>query len=230
MVLIALTHLLNLGSCKVGLDDEPAHGLKAQTRILMWMTCLIAVFDFFFFFSSSCSDPVLGIQFIKSHILVHGIFILYRLVLSLRRRKLNKTQTTQFILSCILTCINLDDPPQIKHMQNNLSRCHCVSGSIASVWACTHVLGIHKNTSPSSNSLILQTVRPISQWASLVAQQWRICLPMQETQVWSLGGEYPLEGGMATHSSILAWEIPWTEEPGELQPMGLQRSCTQLSN
>ena len=46
---------------------------------------------------------------------------------------------------------------------------------------------------------------------------------MQETQVPSLQQEDPLEKGMATHSSILAWEIPWTEEPGELQSMGLQR-------
>ena len=46
---------------------------------------------------------------------------------------------------------------------------------------------------------------------------------MQETQVQSLGGEDPLEKEMATHSSILAWEIPWTEEPGGLQSIGLQR-------
>ena len=46
---------------------------------------------------------------------------------------------------------------------------------------------------------------------------------MQETQVQSLGWEDPLEKGMATHSSILAWEIPWTEEPGGLQFMGSQR-------
>ena len=46
---------------------------------------------------------------------------------------------------------------------------------------------------------------------------------MQKTQVRSLGWEDPLEKEMATHSSILAWEIPWTEEPGGLQSMGLQR-------
>ena len=46
---------------------------------------------------------------------------------------------------------------------------------------------------------------------------------MQEIQVWSLGGEDPLEEAMATHSSILAWKIPWTEEPGGLQSMVLQR-------
>ena len=46
---------------------------------------------------------------------------------------------------------------------------------------------------------------------------------MQETQVPSLGGEDPLEEEMATHSSILAWEIPWTEEPGGLQSRGSQR-------
>ena len=45
---------------------------------------------------------------------------------------------------------------------------------------------------------------------------------MQETQFRSLGGEYPLEKGMATHSSILAWKTPWTEEPGGPQSMGSQ--------
>ena len=46
---------------------------------------------------------------------------------------------------------------------------------------------------------------------------------MQETQVWSLGQKDPLEKGMTTRSSILAWRIPWTEESGELQSMGSQR-------
>ena len=49
------------------------------------------------------------------------------------------------------------------------------------------------------------------------------CLPVQETRVQSLGQEDPLEKEMATHSRILAWRIPWTEEPGGLQFMGLQR-------
>ena len=51
----------------------------------------------------------------------------------------------------------------------------------------------------------------------------KICLPMQEmaeTQLWSLGWEDPLEEEMTTHSSILAWEISWTEETGGLQSMG----------
>jgi len=48
--------------------------------------------------------------------------------------------------------------------------------------------------------------------------------------VQSLGQEGPLEKEMATHSSVLAYKIPWTEEPGGLQSMGLQRSWTQLSN
>jgi len=52
---------------------------------------------------------------------------------------------------------------------------------------------------------------------------------MQETRVWSLGREDPLEKEMAPHSSVLAWRIPWTEEPGGLQSMGLQ-SWTQLSD
>ena len=59
--------------------------------------------------------------------------------------------------------------------------------------------------------------------ASLVAQMVKNLPAMQETQVLSLGWEDPLEKGMATQSSILAWTIPWTEEPGGLQFMGLQR-------
>ena len=53
---------------------------------------------------------------------------------------------------------------------------------------------------------------------------------MQETQVLSLGEEDPLEKEMATHSSILVWEISWTEEPGGLQSMGSQKSWTRLRN
>ena len=60
-------------------------------------------------------------------------------------------------------------------------------------------------------------------WASLVAQMVKKLPAMWETWVWSLGWEDPLEEGMATHSSILAWRIPWTEESGRLQSMGSQR-------
>ena len=60
-------------------------------------------------------------------------------------------------------------------------------------------------------------------WASLVAQIVK-CLPtMRETWVQSLCQEDPLEEEMATHPSILAWKIPWMEEPGRLQSIGLQR-------
>ena len=73
-----------------------------------------------------------------------------------------------------------------------------------------------KTASSISGSLVAQTVK---------------CLPtMQETQVQSLGQEDPLEKEMATHSSILSWKIPWTEEPGRLQSMGSQRIGTRLSN
>ena len=69
--------------------------------------------------------------------------------------------------------------------------------------------------------------------------KWKLCIPvaqmvkslaaMQETWVRSLGQEDPLEKEMATHSSILAWRIPWTEKPGRLQSMWLQ-SETRLSH
>ena len=62
----------------------------------------------------------------------------------------------------------------------------------------------------------------IGRWASLVTQRVKNLPAMQETQVWSLCWKDPLEKGMATHSSIHAWRIPWTEEPGGLQSMGSQ--------
>ena len=63
----------------------------------------------------------------------------------------------------------------------------------------------------------------LSLLVSLVGQIIKNLPAMQETQVQFLGQEDPLEKGMATHSSILAWKIPWTEEPGGLQCMRSQR-------
>ena len=60
-------------------------------------------------------------------------------------------------------------------------------------------------------------------WTSLVAQTVKRLPTMQEIWVQSLGQEDPLEKEMATHSSILAWKIPWTEEPGWLLSRGSQR-------
>ena len=60
-------------------------------------------------------------------------------------------------------------------------------------------------------------------WASLVAQIVKNLPAMQEIRVQSLDREDPLEKIMATHSSILAWRIPWTQEPGVLQSIGSQR-------
>ena len=63
---------------------------------------------------------------------------------------------------------------------------------------------------------------PFSPGASLVAQRIKHLPAVQENWVRSLGWEGPLEKEMAAHSSILAWKIPWTEEPGRLQSMGSQ--------
>ena len=60
-------------------------------------------------------------------------------------------------------------------------------------------------------------------WTSLMAQTVKSLPAMWDTQVQSLGWEDLLEKEMATHSSILVWKIPWTEEPGRLQSMELQR-------
>ena len=66
--------------------------------------------------------------------------------------------------------------------------------------------------------------------SSHLAQRIKHLPAMQETRVRSLGWEDPLEKEMATHSSILAWRIPWTEEPGGLQSTGSQRVCGVFFN
>ena len=63
-------------------------------------------------------------------------------------------------------------------------------------------------------------------WASLVAQLVKNLPEMQETWVRLLGREHPLAEGMATYSSILAWRIPWREEPGVLQSIGKELDTT----
>ena len=62
------------------------------------------------------------------------------------------------------------------------------------------------------------------------AQKVKNLQAKQETQVWPAGWEDPLEKEMVTHSSILAWRVPWTEEPGGLHPMGSQKNRTQLTD
>ena len=77
------------------------------------------------------------------------------------------------------------------------------------------IIGKQGNSRKTSTSALLV--------ASLVAQMVKHLPARWETRVWPLGQEDPLEKEMATHSSTLAWKIPWTEEPDRLQSMGLQR-------
>ena len=67
------------------------------------------------------------------------------------------------------------------------------------------------------------TLSRVSVRVSLVAQMVKRLPAVRETRVLSLGWDEPLEKEMATHSSTLAWKVPWTEEPGMLQSMGSQR-------
>ena len=92
----------------------------------------------------------------------------------------------------------------------------------------------HVVCSPSPSSYCLEAASyPLDlslhvQWASLVAQIVKSPPAMQETWVRFLDGEDPPEKGIATHSSILAWRIPWIEEPGGLPVHGVTKSRTQL--
>ena len=98
------------------------------------------------------------------------------------------------------------------------------------VWAAPPVPGVEgREEEKHAGHGSLQHLRPEPKnllpihftWVSLVAQTVKNPPAMQETWIRSLGWEDPLEEGRATHSSILAWEIPWTEEPGGLQFMRL---------
>ena len=73
-------------------------------------------------------------------------------------------------------------------------------------------------------------IRSLYKKGFLVTQMVKSLPATQETWVLSLGWEDPLKKKMATHSSTLAWKVPWTEEPGRLQSIGLQRVGPQLSN
>ena len=113
-----------------------------------------------------------------------------------------------------LSCIQLFATPRTAAHQASLSL--TISQSLPKFMSIESVM--------PSNHLIL-CHRTVSQTLA-ISWFFRIYLPMQETRemrVQSLGWEDPLEKEMATHSSIIAWKIPGTEEPGGLQSMGLQR-------
>ena len=76
---------------------------------------------------------------------------------------------------------------------------------------------------PKSLHMVPAAMKLKDTWVSLVAQTVKSLPAMQETQVLYLGQENPLEKGRASHSNILAWRIPWTEEPDGLHSIGLQR-------
>ena len=110
-----------------------------------------------------------------------------------------------------------------------------VHGIFRIIWLCFKLkdLGQIIQTFPSLYFLVYDVhsqtfINASCCWASrgvLVIKKTRLPVQeMQETWVQALGGEDPLEEGKATHSSVLAWRIPWTEEPGRLQSMGSRLS------
>ena len=92
-----------------------------------------------------------------------------------------------------------------------------ITGRFFTIWATREALVRVNNAAMNMN------ITNIYGHAFLVAQRLKRLPAMQETWVWSLGWKDPLEKEMATHSSILAWRIPWMEEPGGLKSTGSQR-------
>ena len=117
---------------------------------------------------------------------------------------------------------------------------HRIQASVAAdrgLWSLGSVVALHGLSCPTACEISTrdQTSVPwigrqiLNQWTSVVARIVKNLLALQETRVRFLGREDPLEKGMAPHSSILAWKIPWTEEPGGLQSMGSQRATERLT-
>ena len=89
------------------------------------------------------------------------------------------------------------------------------------IWKSMFYIHINTHTYTHTHTHTHTHIYGLPQWLSSIEST---CMQeIQETWVWSLGQEDPLEKGMVTHSSILAWRIPWTEEPHRLQFMGSQR-------
>ena len=121
-------------------------------------------------------------------------------------------------------------PGRLLLLANHPSPLHVESGPPAGNFSFTekyHKSKLIKTEKPRASPGLMIFLHLVSAGeTSLVAQWQRICLPMQETWVPSLGWEDPLEQEVTTHSSILAWKIPWTENPGSLQSMESQKSET----
>ena len=115
---------------------------------------------------------------------------------------------------------------------------HLNTSSAYQLWALSPLQGVQAPPErlwfPVLRQLLLANQSPQSTWRALPFERphrWlsgeRIHLPMQKTWVQSLELEDPLEQEIVTHSSILAWRIPWTEEPGGLQSMGSESAMTK---
>ena len=118
----------------------------------------------------------------------------------------------------ILQCPQVDD----EYSGFNLSSVHILTPP-HSRWKTSQGTTLRDcSTWPRRQDLYLGSSLYRRERASLVAQMVKNLPAMWKTLVWSLGQEDPLEKGMVTHSSILAWRIPWTEEPGRLHSMELQ--------
>ena len=125
----------------------------------------------------------------------------------------SKIDITQNILSVVILQYVVSPLPLLGHS----SRTHCE-------WLCAVIYLIFSyNQTTLFHKFSFVSFFDVLIWTSLVAQMVKNLLAMQETQVQSLGREDLLEKGMATHSSILAWSIPWTEESDGLQFMDLLR-------
>ena len=146
-----------------------------------------------------------------------------------------KTMYSWFWFSMILSCFWLLDKAKLSNLPIAFTPLYKAKLKNSHLGIIKRIIIFIINQGDKINYNQISLIHVIRQTTYLVigfpgAQGWRTCLLMQETQVQSLGQEDALEKEMATHSSILAWEIPCIEETGGLQSMGSQKNQTWLSD
>ena len=189
------TQGLNLHFLHWHIDSLPLHHLGTASAIKT---------GFFFFFNGKCRKDKIVFP-LPVHHCIHSILLWF-------------WHTAWTTYPCCMkeeNCTQAKQPRVDALYTQTWGRCNILKRSICCLWKInSHISMIQ---SP------IQTEFAYVCWASLVAQRLKRLPAMRETWVRSLGGEDLLEKEMATHCSILAWTIPWMEEPGGLQFMGSQR-------
>ena len=186
-----------------GKQSQSKH-LCCKTQQIMWLPLPIHLWQWLF---ATCQ-------------LTHMMWVGREIPLDVEGSKINRS----FILFDWKNIVNIDGKWELYKWLEEVSNGYFVANGKTSIWKAK----INNIVSFEEQSFYFMYYVP--HIAHLVSRMVKNLPSMQETRVQSLGQEDPLEKGMAAHSSILAWRVPWTEEPGRPQSTGSQKSGIQQSD